>query len=145
MKTYLCLAFTLIVYGSVCAQSVLPTADLVVADKDGHVLLTCKNSSSGFKDCVLAEGKLNELISLLIDQISVCYARDGRAVHYLRDTSAMEDCMYNGATYRDWHRYSDTLESSRKLCRNRKGSSRVPYYDPILRKTLMLECEIITR
>jgi hypothetical protein len=138
--------------GQLWAQSV-PLSNITTRQGDFRVsdgkrdLLNCTmdNSKQGvIKACTLSDGiKLEEVFQMILDVQSACYTRDGVMVRLNRGESS-DDCMYNGATFRDWDKRATVLESSRRTCRKNKGRE-APYFDPILRKTDKMSCSVLLR
>ena len=120
--------------------------NLTVVSGAGKNLLTCtedEHQKGIIKTCTLSEGvTLEEVMQIMIDVQSACYTREGKVVHPNRGDS-MDDCMYNGASFKDWDKRANVLESAKRTCRKNKGQGEALYFDPFLRKKLSMSCSVL--
>lgn len=127
-------------------SSALP--EVISVSNDGRNLITCTQDGDKqgvIKKCTLSDGAtLEEVMQIIIDLQSACYTREGVMVRPNRGES-YADCMYNGATFRDWDKRATVLESSQRKCRKNKGQGEAPHFDPILRKTEMMSCSVLLK
>jgi hypothetical protein len=123
---------------------------LTITDNSGKTVLTCEMVESVPRNCKIAEGhSLDEAMAALYHVIDPhpgkldCDTRSGE--HKLVDPDHLGECLYNGATFDNWKKYSETNESSQKVCRKRGWKGTAAYFDPILQKTYQWPCSTIKK